>query len=132
MPQAVNSDTLLLQRRADLGGGQSMLVQHVLHTVHAEPFTFGAGKQHRALTSLWLSQPGFQDGECRFSDGRTAFLASLADDPYVSAGPEDKVLAFEPGHLGYAQTRLYGDQEEGVIAPAKPGVRIRSGQQGID
>ena len=77
-----------------------MLVQQVLHAVDAESFPLGAGKQQIAVTSLWLSQPGFQDGECRFSDGRTPFLASLADDAYVSAGSEDEVLAFEPGHLG--------------------------------
>jgi len=36
-----------------------MLVQQVLHAVDAEPFPFGAGKQHIVVTSLWLPQPGF-------------------------------------------------------------------------
>ena len=98
----------------------------------AETFTLGAGKQHVTVASLRLSQPGFHDGECGFGDGCAAFFAPLADDAHVSAGSEDEVLAFEPGHLGYAQTRLHGHQEEGVIAPARPGALIRSGQQGID
>ncbi len=77
-----------------------MLVQQVLHAMDAETFTLGAGKQHVAVTALRFSQPGFQYGECGFGEGCTAFLAALADHAHVSAGPEDKVLAFEPGHLG--------------------------------
>jgi len=50
----------------------------------------------------------------------------------MSASSEDEGLACEPGHLGYAQARLDGHQEKGVIAPARPGALIRSGQQGID
>jgi hypothetical protein len=50
----------------------------------------------------------------------------------VSTGPKDEVVASEPSHLGYAQTRLNGYKEKGVIAPAKPGALIRSRQQGID
>ena len=38
----------------------------------------------------------------------------------------------EPGHLGEAQTGLYGQQNEGVITPARPRTLIRSSQQGID
>ena len=41
-------------------------------------------------------------------------------------------VAFEPGHLGQAQTRLDRHQEKGVIAPARPGALIGRGQQGID
>ena len=37
-----------------------MLIQQVLYAVDAEPFTFGAGKQHVAVTSLGLSQPAFK------------------------------------------------------------------------
>ena len=77
-----------------------MLVEQVLHTVDAETFTFSAGKQHLSLTSLRLSQPGFQNGECGFGNGCTAFLAALADYPHVSAGSEDQIFAFEPSHLG--------------------------------
>ena len=76
-----------------------MLVQHILHAVDAEPFTFGAGKQHLGMPSLWLSQPGFQDGERRFSDGRASFLASLADNAHVSTGSDDEICTFQPGHF---------------------------------
>src|SRR3990172_8444085 len=98
--QAVNSDTLVLQRRAHLGGRHAMLVQQVLHAMDAETFTHGTGKQHVTATSLRLTQPGFDHGECGSGDGCATFLAPLADDAYVSAGSEDEVLACEPGHLG--------------------------------
>ena len=77
-----------------------MFLQQMPHAVDGEPSRFVAGKQHATVTSLWFSQPGFQDGECRFSDGRTPFLATLADDSYVSADSDYEVLAFKPGHLG--------------------------------
>ena len=76
-----------------------MLVQQVLHVVDAEPFPFGVGKQHILVTSLWLPQPGFSDGARRFSDGCASFFASLADDAHVSAGSEDEIHAFQPGHF---------------------------------
>lgn len=76
-----------------------MLVQHILHAVDAEPLTFGAGKQHLAIPSLGLSKPSFQDRECRFGDGCTSFLASLADDAHVSAGSDDEIRTFQSGHF---------------------------------
>lgn len=41
-----------------------MLVQHVLHAVDAELFPLGTGEQHVTVTSLRLTQPSFQYGEC--------------------------------------------------------------------
>lgn len=76
-----------------------MLVQQILHAMNAETFTFGTGKQHLTITALPLSQPCIQDGERGFGDGCTAFLSALADQPHVSAGAEDEILAFESGHL---------------------------------
>ena len=76
-----------------------MLVQQVLHAVDAETFALGAGKEHVAISALRLAQPGFQDGERGLGDRRTAFLATLANDAHVSAGSEDEVVTFEPGHL---------------------------------
>ena len=35
----------------------------------------------------------------------------------MRAGPEHDVIGFESGHLREAQTRLYGHQNKGVIAP---------------
>ena len=73
-----------------------MLVQQVLHAVDAESFALGAGKQQIAITSLWLSQPGFQDGvrpasrhggadqlakrRCRPSEG-DPFPSTIETDP---------------------------------------------------
>ena len=109
-----------------------MLVEQVLHAVDGETCALCAGEQHVTTTPLRLTQPDFHHGESGFGDGGAAFFASLADDVDVSAGSEDEVVACEPSHLGYAQTRLDGYKEKGVIAPAKPGALIRSGQQGID
>jgi hypothetical protein len=58
-------------------------------TVSRSPLVFGNSTS--ALPSLWLLQPSLQDGECRFSDRRTSFLAPLADDAQVSTGSKDKI-----------------------------------------
>src|ERR1700692_370717 len=59
-------------------------------------------------------------------------VAPLADHAHVRANSENKVIAFEPGHLGEAQACLHGDQHEGVITSASPGALIRRSEQGID
>jgi len=76
-----------------------MLGQQVLHTVDAETFTLGAGKEHVAATALRFSKPGFQHGECGLSKRCATFFAALADHAQVSASPNDKILAFESGHF---------------------------------
>ena len=77
-----------------------MLVQQVLHTVDTETFTFEVGEEHLSVTSLRLTQPAFQNGECGSGDWRTTLLTALSNYPHVSAGPENNVLTFEPGNLG--------------------------------
>ena len=131
--QAVNGDTLLTSTK----GRPWTAVSRCLFSRYCTPWTLrrsplALGNNTSSITALRLSQPGFQYGERGFGDGRTAFLATFADHAHVSAGSEDEILAFEPGHLGQAQTRLNGHQEKGVIAPAGPGALIRSGKQGID
>ena len=75
-----------------------------------EAFTPRTGKQNRAITTLWFSQPRFQDGARGFRDGCATLFSTFPDHPHVSAGAEDKVLTIEPGHLGEAKSRLYCDQ----------------------
>jgi integrase/recombinase XerD len=100
VPQAMDSNPFVFQGGAQVGGRRTMLVQQVLHAVDAEAFTLSVGEQHLSVTALGLVQPGFQDGEYRSGDGRTAFLAPLTNYPHVGAGAEDEVFAFETGHLG--------------------------------
>ena len=50
----------------------------------------------------------------------------------MSASAEDDVLAGETGHLRYSEAGLRSQEKKGVIAPAKPGALIRSGEQSID
>jgi hypothetical protein len=50
----------------------------------------------------------------------------------MGADTENDILTFESGHLGQAQTCLYGQQNEGMITAARPCALIRSSQQGID
>jgi hypothetical protein len=109
-----------------------MLVQQVLYAADAESLTSGVGKQNVSVTSWWLIQPGLQDSEGGFGDGRTAFFAPLSYYPHVGTGFQNDVLTLESGHLRGAQAGLYGQQNEGVIPPARPGALIRSGQQGFD
>ena len=96
----MNGDALLIQRGANFGGLRALLRQQVLHAVHAQTFTLGAGKKHIAVTALRLPQPGFQHGARRFGQGCAAFFAALADHAHVSAGLKDQVFALEPGHFG--------------------------------
>lgn len=84
----------------------------------AETLPSGIGKQDVTVTSLGLTQPRLQDDQGRLGDGRTAFFASLSDYPHVRTGPLDDVLTLKSGHLREAQTRLYRQQNEGVIAAA--------------
>src|SRR5580658_10976766 len=94
VPQAMNGDPFLLQRRAEFGCRRAMLGQQVLHTVDAETFTLSAGKEHVVITTLCFSEPGFQHGECGLSKRCTAFFAALSDHSQVSAGPKDEVRPF--------------------------------------
>jgi len=50
----------------------------------------------------------------------------------MSAGPQRKILAFEPGHLREAKASLHSGEDKGVIASAGPAAPIRRGEQGID
>jgi hypothetical protein len=93
----------------------------------AEAFTPRAGKQNRAITTLWFSQPRFQYGACGSRDGCTALSPTFPDHPHVSASAKDQVLTFETGHLGQAKAGLYRDQHKGVIASARPRALIRRG-----
>ena len=83
VPQAVNGDPLLLQRRAGDGSRRAMFVQQVLYTVDAEAYALSVWEQHVSVTSLALAQPGFQHGADRSGDGGAAFLAPFADYAHV-------------------------------------------------
>ena len=109
-----------------------MLVQQVLHPVDSQSLTFGAGKEH-VLGAAWrLAQPGLQHGTGGFGQRRTAFLATLADDPQVSTASRDEVLSFEPGHFGQPKPRLHRREDEGVVASARPCASIRRRKQRVD
>src|SRR5207245_10426635 len=109
-----------------------MLVEQVLHTMNAQTFTPGAWKQDLLVTSLPLCQPVSEDGEGGFSKRCASFLATLADHSQVRPGANHEVLSFEPGHLRQTQTRLHRDEDEGEVAPTRPGAAIRSGEQGVN
>src|SRR5208283_1697752 len=123
---AGRSSPVLSPSRTPAGSRQAMLVQQVLHAVDAESLTSGVGKQDVSITSWWLPQPGLQDNEGRSGDGRTAFFAPLSHDPHMGTGSQNDVLTLESGHLREAQAGLYGQQNEGVITPARPSALIRS------
>ena len=54
-----------------------MLVQQVLDAVDAETVTFEVGEEHVSVTSLGLTQPGFQHGECGSGNRSTTLLTAL-------------------------------------------------------
>ena len=109
-----------------------MLVQQVLYAIHTEPVASCAGKEHIVSATRRFLQPALQHGPSWFGERRTAFLASLSDDPQVGCVVSEKVFAFESGHLGQAQASLHGGQDEGVVTSARPGTCIRRREQGID
>jgi hypothetical protein len=50
----------------------------------------------------------------------------------MRTGAERKILPPQTRHLGQAQTRLEGHQQEGVVAATTPGEWVRRCQEGID
>src|SRR5438445_3165749 len=109
-----------------------MLVQQILHAMDGETVAHSTGEQHIPITALRLTQPSFHYSACGSGKRRAAFLAPLAHDAHVSTGAEYDVVAGEPGHLGYAQAGLYGQEKKRVIAPAEPAALVRSSEQGVD
>ena len=77
VPQAVNSDPLLLQRGASFGSRQAMLGQQVLHAVDAETFTLGAGKEHVSVTALRFANQAFSTASVDLARGVQRSLRPL-------------------------------------------------------
>ena len=58
-------------------------------------------------------------------------FATFAVALEVRAGAEMDVLQAQPGELGDPQSGLDGDQQQGVVAPARPRRSVRAGQEGV-
>jgi hypothetical protein len=109
-----------------------MLGQEITRPVGAETTASGVRKEYLSITSLWLPQPSFQNGDRRLGEWCATLFATLTYHTDMRAAPQGEVLACESGHLREAQTGLYGHQEKRVIATAKPGPQIWGNEQRID
>lgn len=132
VPQTVDRDAFLSERGTGVGRGAPVLAEQVLDTMNSQSPAARIGKQKMVFASLRLAQPGLEYGAGRFGERRTPLLASLADHSQMSAGPQGKVPALEPGHLREAEAGLRSSEDKGVIAPAGPAAPIGRGEQGIN
>src|SRR5437868_1529189 len=106
-----------------------MLGQHVLDAMDGEPLTLGIGKECLLAAPLWFFQPRLQNQDCRFRQGRAAFLPALPDHSDMSAGSDHYVMPLETRHFRKTQSGLSGHENKCVIAAAEPSFLIRRSEQ---
>ena len=109
-----------------------MLVQQVLHAIHAKSSSSGTGKKHVFGASRRFLQPLPQYVSGLLGQGRATLLAPLSDDSQVMPVAVNKVVALQSRHLGQSKAGLHGGENERVIAPSRPGSDIRCGKQSVN
>ena len=103
-----------------------------MYAIGSETSASGIGEKNLPVAACWFAEPGFQHGDRGSSERYTTFLAALPDHANMSTCTECDILACQPGHFRQTEARLCRHPEEGVIAPAKPGVLIGRGEQCLD
>src|SRR5436309_14622666 len=104
----------------------------MLNAIGAQGPTTRAGKQSFGILSALLPDPGFEDRNCRFGQGSTAFLTPLASTTYVCAGTERDVLVAQCRHLRQSETSLNSSEQKRMITAPQPLLSIRCRQQRFD
>ena len=99
VPQYMNGDTFLFQRRTELGSCRGMPNQQVVNAIRAETTTSGVWEQHVLVASLGFAEPGFQNGNCGFGERHASLFAAFTDHTHVGVGSECNIAALEPGSM---------------------------------
>ena len=108
-----------------------MFVQDVLNAVNCKLPSSSVWKKDASVTSLWLSEPGFEHGASDFGQRRATLSSAFADDSQMRSDAEDQIFAFESSHLRETKAGLGRCQDKGVVTPPEPCTLVWSGEQSI-
>jgi len=125
-------DAFVFERSAASPDLVDVLPQQMLNGIRAERLTFPCGEKYVGALGRWPFQPGFQHRNGLLGEGRAAFLPSLADAAHVRAGVEGEGFAPQADQLRKSQTRLQGQKQQRVVAPAEPGAAVRGSHECLD
>ena len=108
-----------------------MLGDEPFDGVAGEPAAGLGGEQRAAGGGAELGEPGSEHPDGLAGERGCPVFAAFAVAADVRAGAEVDVLAGEAGELGYPQPGLDGEQEQGVVAAAVPGLPVWGGEQRV-
>ena len=89
------------------------------------------GKSGPSRDGAELGEPGFQHPDGLAGQRCGPVFAAFAVAADVRAGAQVRVLAGEAGEFRYPQSGLDGEQEQGVVAAAVPGLPVGGGEQRV-
>jgi len=84
----------------------------------------GISRERQATAKKWRA---LDDADCRSAAPTRRRVARGG----IISGPQPHVLAMEGNQLGYPEPGLYGDEQEGAVTAADPGVDIRSSEERV-
>ena len=122
----------VLKRRAFLSRRSDVLGQQKLHSVRAQASPPRARKQDVSSVAPRFPQPPFESVDALLGQWGTSLFSAFAHAAYVRAGSQHDIRSMQAGHLGKPQASLNGNQQEGAISAAGPGVEIGHRQNGFD
>ena len=122
---------LLLDGRAVCCGCGCVLGDEPFDGVAGERPSGPGGKQWPVLGGAELGEPGPEHLHGLAGQRGGPVFAALAVAADVRSGAEVRVLAGEAGELRYPQPGLDGEQEQGVVAAAVPGLPVGGGEQRV-
>jgi hypothetical protein len=102
-----------------------------LDRVAAQGLAGGGWEQRLERSAVALGEPHAQHVDRGRHQGRSAFLAALADAVDVGADAEGHVRAGEAGHLRDPQAGLDREQQQRVVTSSGPSVAVTGGEQRI-
>src|SRR5579875_718536 len=100
--------------------------------VTAERLSLPGREQRIVGLALAFFEPHGDDFGGLFGEGRRAFLAALARDADVSAGPEVQIVEAQGGEFGDSDAGLEHEHQQRVVTTTEPGAEVRRGQQRFD
>jgi hypothetical protein len=106
-----------------------MFGQEVLNTIGTELSSTGTGKDDIVFRSTPFLEPGFDGGDRLFGERCTALFAALAVTTDMSSSTQDSIATTKMNEFRKTEASLDGQQEKGMIPPARPGGVIRGGQE---
>jgi hypothetical protein len=109
-----------------------MFGQEVLNPIGAELSPTVTGEDDIVFRSTPFLEPSFEDGDCLFGERCTALFTALTDTTDMSSCAQDRIATTQMNEFRKSEARLDGQQEKGMISPARPGGIIRSGQEGLN